>query len=100
VDVTLKTVTGTVKVKLYKGSVSSAGASSPYSLYNATISSFATGDLYNHADAKGFIRLYGLPTLVRALMENDAAGGKPAHSKSAKTGKKTKSDSKSKGFAG
>jgi argininosuccinate synthase len=96
VDVTQKTVTGTVKVKLYKGSITSAGASSPYSLYNATISSFTTGDLFNHADAKGFIRLYGLPTLVRALMENDAAGKKPAK----KSGKKSKSDSKSKGIAG
>ncbi|MDR0473075.1 MAG: argininosuccinate synthase [Treponema sp.] len=78
VDVTQKTVTGTVKVKLYKGSVSSAGASSPYSLYNASIASFSTGELYNHADAKGFIRLYGLPTLVRALMEGNISGGKPA----------------------
>jgi argininosuccinate synthase len=96
IDVTQKTVTGTVKVKLYKGSVSSAGASSPYSLYNASIASFTTGELYNHADAKGFIRLYGLPTLVRALMENDAKGGKPVK----KAKKKIKSDSKSKGFAG
>jgi argininosuccinate synthase len=96
IDVTQETVTGTVKVKLYKGSVNSAGASSPYSLYNASIASFTTGELYNHADAKGFIRLYGLPTLVRALMENDARGGKPAK----KARKKIKSDSKSKGFAG
>jgi argininosuccinate synthase len=76
VDATQKTVTGTVKVKLYKGSISSAGASSPYSLYNASIASFTTGELYNHADAKGFIRLYGLPTLVRALMEKDIKEGK------------------------
>jgi argininosuccinate synthase len=69
VDSTQKTVTGTVRVKLYKGSISAAGAQSPYSLYNASIASFTTGELYNHADAKGFIRLYGLPVLVRALME-------------------------------
>ncbi|MDR2663776.1 MAG: argininosuccinate synthase, partial [Treponema sp.] len=69
VDSTQKTVTGTVRVKLYKGSISSAGASSPCSLYNASIASFTTGELYNHADAGGFIRLYGLPILVRALME-------------------------------
>ncbi|MDR0377367.1 MAG: argininosuccinate synthase [Spirochaetaceae bacterium] len=74
VDSTQKTVTGTVKVKLYKGSISSAGASSPYSLYNASIASFTTGELYNHGDAKGFIRLYGLPVLVRALMEQGALG--------------------------
>ncbi|MDR1127569.1 MAG: argininosuccinate synthase [Treponema sp.] len=70
VDSTQKTVTGTVKVKLYKGSISSAGVKSPYSLYNASIASFATGELYNHADAKGFIRLYGLPILVRALQHH------------------------------
>jgi argininosuccinate synthase len=69
VDTTQEPVTGTVKVKLYKGSVSSAGATSPRSLYNASIASFTTGDLYDHADAKGFIRLYGLPVLVRALAD-------------------------------
>jgi argininosuccinate synthase len=69
VDSTQETVTGKVRVKLYKGSISAAGVSSPYSLYNANIASFTTGELYNHADAKGFIRLYGLPVLVRALME-------------------------------
>jgi argininosuccinate synthase len=96
VDVTQETVTGTVKVKLYKGSISSAGASSPYSLYNASIASFTTGELYNHADAKGFIRLYGLPTLVRALMYNDVKGGRPAK----KARKTAKPDSKSKGISG
>jgi argininosuccinate synthase len=68
VDETQKTVSGKVRVKLYKGSISSAGVESPYSLYNASIASFTTGELYDHADARGFIRLYGLPTLVRALM--------------------------------
>jgi argininosuccinate synthase len=67
VDSTQKTVSGKVKVKLYKGGISAAGVNSPYSLYNAGIASFTTGELYNHADAKGFIRLYGLPVLVRAL---------------------------------
>ncbi|MDR2446899.1 MAG: argininosuccinate synthase [Treponema sp.] len=69
VDSTQETVTGNVTVKLYKGSIFSAGVSSPRSLYNSGIASFTTGELYNHADAKGFIRLYGLPALVRALME-------------------------------
>jgi len=96
IDVTQETVTGTVRLKLYKGSISSAGASSPYSLYNASIASFTTGELYNHADAKGFIRLYGLPTLVRALMQNDAKGGKRAKEAS----EKTTSDSKSQGISG
>jgi argininosuccinate synthase len=75
VDSTQKTVTGKVRLKLYKGSISAAGVESPFSLYNASIASFTTGELYNHADAKGFIRLYGLPVLVRALMENS---GTPA----------------------
>jgi argininosuccinate synthase len=70
VDDTQKTVTGKVRLKLYKGGISAAGVSSPYSLYNANIASFTTGDLYNHADAKGFIRLYGLPILVRALLKS------------------------------
>jgi argininosuccinate synthase len=74
VDQTQKTVSGKVRLKLYKGGISAAGASSPYSLYNASIASFTTGELYNHGDARGFIRLYGLPVLVRALMEK--GGGK------------------------
>jgi argininosuccinate synthase len=69
VDTTQKTVTGTVRLRLYKGNIIPAGVSSPYSLYNAGIASFTTGDLYNHADSKGFVRLYGLPVLVRAMME-------------------------------
>jgi argininosuccinate synthase len=67
VDATQETVSGAVRLKLYKGGIYSAGVSSPYSLYNSNIASFTTGDLYDHADAKGFIRLYGLPVLVRAL---------------------------------
>jgi argininosuccinate synthase len=67
VDSTQAPVSGIVKLKLYKGSITSAGATSPHSLYNENIASFTTGDLYNHADAKGFIRLYGLPVLVRSL---------------------------------
>ncbi|MDR2864209.1 MAG: argininosuccinate synthase [Spirochaetaceae bacterium] len=72
VDETQKQVTGNVRLKLYKGSIYAAGVSSPFSLYNAEIASFTTGDLYDHADAKGFIRLYGLPVLVRALMEQQS----------------------------
>jgi argininosuccinate synthase len=83
VDSTQTVVSGTVQLKLYKGSINSAGASSPNSLYNPSIASFTTGNLYNHADAKGFVRLYGLPVLVRALMEQE----KKAGSKS-KTGRK------------
>ena len=75
VDATQQTVSGVVRLKLYKGSISAAGVTSPNSLYNASIASFTTGDLYNHADAKGFIRLYGLPVLVRSLMEREKQGG-------------------------
>jgi hypothetical protein len=71
VDFTQKTVTGSVKLKLYRGSIISAGASSPYSLYNPSIASFTTGELYDHADANGFIQLYGLPIRLRALMEQE-----------------------------
>ncbi|KAH0753579.1 hypothetical protein KY290_023849 [Solanum tuberosum] len=64
-----KTTTGSVTLKLYKGSVSVTGRQSPNSLYRQDISSFESGDIYNQADAAGFIRLYGLPMRVRAMLE-------------------------------
>ncbi|GHV91908.1 argininosuccinate synthase [Spirochaetia bacterium] len=88
VDSTQKTVTGKVRLKLYKGSISSAGVTSPYSLYNTSIASFTTGDLYNHADAKGFIRLYGLPVLVRALMQKNSKAALKTAKPAAKKPKK------------
>ncbi|MDR2029637.1 MAG: argininosuccinate synthase [Treponema sp.] len=110
VDATQETVTGRVRLKLYKGSISAAGISSPYSLYNTSIASFTTGELYNHADARGFIRLYGLPVLVRALMEQTAAktrrGGKkekagaPGLQPGGPSGTLLPPDAKSKGTAG
>ncbi len=67
-----KTVTGTVRLKLYKGSCTPAGAKSPYSLYNENIASFGDSkELYSHKDAEGFINLFGLPLKVRAMMEAD-----------------------------
>ena len=69
VDKTQETVTGTVKLKLYKGNIIPAGCVSPFSLYNMDLSSFTTGDLYDHKDAEGFIKLLGLPLTVRALMK-------------------------------
>ncbi len=72
VDQSQERVTGKVRIKLYKGNIRPAGASSPFSLYNASIASFATGELYNHADSKGFIQLYGLPIIVRSLMDHGA----------------------------
>ncbi|MDR0600147.1 MAG: argininosuccinate synthase [Treponema sp.] len=106
VDVTQETVTGSVKLKLYKGSICSAGAVSPYSLYNASIASFTTGELYNHADARGFIRLYGLPVLVRALMESGAGqegedqGGLRGKGKTGGAGKTGKAGAPAAGQAG
>jgi argininosuccinate synthase len=60
-------VTGEVKFKLYKGNITKAGTTSPYSLYNESLASFTTGDLYDHHDASGFITLFGLPLKVRAM---------------------------------
>ena len=68
VDSTQQTVTGTVKMKLYKGNIISAGAKSPYSLYSQEFVTFEHDDVYDQSDAKGFINLFGLPLKVRALM--------------------------------
>ena len=68
VESTQKYVTGEVKFKLYKGNIIKAGTTSPYSLYNESLASFTTGDLYDHHDADGFITLFGLPLKVRAMM--------------------------------
>ena len=65
-----KYVTGTVRLKLYKGMCTPAGAKSPYSLYNESIASFGDSkELYSHKDAEGFINLFGLPLKVRAMMK-------------------------------
>ena len=69
VDETQKTVTGTVKMKLYKGNIISAGATSPYSLYSKEYVTFGEDEVYNQSDAQGFINLFGLPLTVRALMK-------------------------------
>ncbi|XP_078447482.1 arginosuccinate synthase family isoform X2 [Wolffia australiana] len=65
-----ETTTGSVTLKLYKGSVNAVSRTSPYSLYREDISSFENGDIYDQADAAGFIRLYGLPTRVRAMQSS------------------------------
>jgi argininosuccinate synthase len=67
VTTTQEYVTGEVKFKLYKGNITKAGTTSPYSLYNESLASFTTGDLYDHHDASGFITLFGLPLKVRAM---------------------------------
>lgn len=68
VDSTQQTVTGTVRLKLYKGNIMPAGAKSPYSLYNEEMATFSRDEVYNQKDAEGFINLFGLPLKVRALM--------------------------------
>ena len=60
-------VTGEVKFKLYKGNIIKAGTTSPYSLYNESLASFTTGDMYDHHDASGSITLFGLPLKDRAM---------------------------------
>ena len=72
VDVTQKTVTGTVRMKLYKGNCTPAGATSPYSLYNKELATFSRDEIYSQKDAEGFINLFGLPLKVKALMEKQS----------------------------
>ncbi len=69
VDVTQRTVTGTVRMKLYRGSCTPAGTKSPYSLYSEEFATFGEDAVYNQKDAEGFINLFGLPLKVRAMME-------------------------------
>ncbi len=69
--VTQEFVTGEVKLRLYKGNIIKNGTTSPYSLYNESLASFTTGDMYDHHDAEGFINLWGLPLKVRAMKMNE-----------------------------
>ena len=71
IEKTQENVTGEVKFKLYKGNIIKAGTTSPYSLYNESIASFKTGDLYAPHDADGFINLFGLSLKVRAMKEQE-----------------------------
>lgn len=67
VDKTQEVVTGTVRLKLYKGNVYSAGVKSPYSLHDVALSTFDKDEVYNQKDSEGFINLFGLPLKVRAI---------------------------------
>ena len=71
INSTQETVTGTVRLKLYKGNCTPAGAKSPYSLYNQDFATFERDEVYNQKDAEGFINLFGLPLKVRALMKKN-----------------------------
>jgi len=72
---TEKEVTGEVKVRLFKGRAEAIGRRSPRSLYRQDLATFGEGMAYDHQDAEGFIRLFGLPERVRALTRTDDAEG-------------------------
>ncbi len=74
IDNTQGPVTGTVRLKLYKGNIIPAGRKSPFSLYREDFATFGYDDVYDQADAAGFIRLFGLPLKVRALNNLPVAG--------------------------
>jgi len=76
VNATQETVTGTVRLKLYKGNIISAGSKSPYSLYHEGFVTFGRDEVYNQKDAEGFINLFGLPLKIRALKRQEAEGKK------------------------
>ncbi|MCR4647252.1 MAG: argininosuccinate synthase [Oscillospiraceae bacterium] len=73
VSETQKTVTGDVKLKLYKGNIINAGVTSPYTLYDEEVATFDADDVYNQADSAGFINLFGLPIWVRAKLNQKRA---------------------------
>ena len=97
IEQTQQTVTGDVRLRLYRGNVTGAGCRSPYSLYAPDIASFTMGASYNPKDAEGFINLIGLPVQVRAAVQArlSAASGKPAPggSSSSNANEKTSPDS-------
>ena len=69
VSTTQQTVTGDVKLKLYKGNIIPAGTTSPYSLYSEEIATFGEDEVYDQMDSQGFINLFGLPIKVKALLD-------------------------------
>ena len=76
VDKTQETVTGTVKLKLYKGNMINAGVTSPYSLYDEEIATFDEDQVYDQSDSAGFINLFGLPIKVKAMADAKREGKK------------------------
>jgi argininosuccinate synthase len=77
VQSTEEKITGDVRLKLYKGNVILVGRRSPYSLYREDYVTFDEDDVYNQADAEGFIRLYGLPMKVEAMLKREGIGVSP-----------------------
>ena len=84
-----ETVTGSVQVKLYKGSATAVAATSPYSLYSEDLATFGHSASFSHADSKGFVKLYGLPGMVAATVRRsaDKKAAKPAAKKPSKPAK-------------
>ena len=78
VDVTQQRITGEVGLRLFKGSATVTGRDSRYALYDERFVTFGEDDVYQQSDAAGFIRLYGLPTRVRALRDQELAGARDA----------------------
>jgi argininosuccinate synthase len=74
VDSIVANVTGSVRLKLYKGSCTVVGRKSPYSLYREDYATFGEDDVYDQSDAEGFIHLFGLPLKVRALLDIEGLG--------------------------
>ena len=79
VDKTQEQITGTVKMKLYKGSATVAARKSIYSLYNEEFATFSADEVYNQADAQGFINLFSLPLKIRAIQKETIEGGSKAY---------------------
>ncbi len=77
IDRTQEKVTGSIRLKLYKGNITVQKRSSPYSLYREDYATFGHSAVYDHSDAEGFIHLYGLPLKVRALIEQGGEGIPP-----------------------
>ena len=69
INETQKNVTGTVKLKLYKGNIIIAGRKAPKSLYWEKLATFGEDEIYNQKDAEGFINLFGLPLKVKAILD-------------------------------
>ncbi len=70
----MQNVTGTVRIKLYKGTCTAVGRKSPYSLYREDYATFGQDDVYRQSDAEGFIHLFGLPLKVKALLDIEGLG--------------------------
>jgi argininosuccinate synthase len=80
VALTQRHVTGVSRLKLFKGSITLVGRKSPYSLYREDYATFGEEDVYNQADAEGFIKLFGLPMKVSAMLDIEGSGRSKYHS--------------------